>query len=82
MLCTRTPDSFEAVRAERLKISGKPSQYDDLSAFVAEQNRFLEPAGHSLLPMLKVDVSDYNVYQAVKKKADWSDTSGGLYMVS
>ena len=36
--CTRAPDSFAAAQAERLKVSGKPSQYDNLSAFVREQD--------------------------------------------
>src|SRR4030042_6763677 len=29
VFCTRTPDSFEQARAERIKVSGNPSQYDD-----------------------------------------------------
>jgi hypothetical protein len=33
----RTPDSFAAAREERLKVSGKPDQYNDLSVFVREQ---------------------------------------------
>ena len=36
-LCTRSPDSFAAARAKRLKVSGNPSQYDDLGVFVREQ---------------------------------------------
>src|SRR5688500_2130237 len=30
VLCTRSPASFAAARAERLKVSGNPAQYDDL----------------------------------------------------
>ena len=37
VLLTRTPESFEAARAERLKVSGNPSQYDDLDVFIEEQ---------------------------------------------
>src|SRR5690242_20000738 len=33
----RTADSFAAAREERLKVSGNPSQYDDLNRFVDEQ---------------------------------------------
>lgn len=31
---TRSPESFAAARSERLKVSGNPSQYDDLQAFI------------------------------------------------
>src|SRR5574342_231720 len=34
VLCTRRPETFAAARAERVRVSGKPSQYDDLDAFV------------------------------------------------
>jgi len=37
VFCTRTPESFAAARAERLKVSGNPSQYDDLQVFLDEQ---------------------------------------------
>lgn len=35
---TRSPESFEAARAERLEISGNPSQYDDLNFFLKNKN--------------------------------------------
>ena len=38
VFCTRTPESFEAARAERLKVSGNPAQYDDLQVFIGEQD--------------------------------------------
>src|SRR5512144_1253421 len=34
VFCNRTAESFSQARAERVKVSGKPSQYDDLDAFV------------------------------------------------
>lgn len=37
VFCTRSPESFEAARAERLKVSGNPSQYDNLEPFIREQ---------------------------------------------
>ena len=37
VFCTRSPESFAAARQERLKVSGNPSQYDDLAQFVEEQ---------------------------------------------
>src|SRR5574338_1032704 len=36
VLCKRRPETFEAARAERLKVSGKPDQYDDLGVFLHE----------------------------------------------
>src|SRR5512137_2907238 len=40
VLCSRRPETFEAARAERLKVSGKPSQYEDLAPFLREQELF------------------------------------------
>lgn len=57
---TRTPDSFAAARAERLKVSGKPSQYDDLNQFVQEQTLMTRLVGESILPTLTLDISDNN----------------------
>lgn len=37
VFCTRTPESFAVARAERLKVSGNPSQYDNLQLFLDEQ---------------------------------------------
>jgi hypothetical protein len=78
--CTRTPYSFHAARAERLKVSGKPSQYDDLSAFVREQGLMDGLVANSLLPTLKLDISDNDIPAAVERIADWLEQTGGLYM--
>ena len=80
VLCTRSPESFAAAREERLKVSGNPSQYDDLSVFITEQERIIELAGQSILPTLLLDISDNSVPNAVEKIADWLETTGGLYM--
>lgn len=80
VFCTRTPESFAAARAERLKISGKPSQYDDLQLFVDEQEILRELIGRSELPTLTLDISDNDVPKAVEKIADWMEDTGGLYM--
>ena len=80
VFCTRTPESFEAARAERLKVSGKPSQYDDLSVFVGEQELMGRLVGESILPTLTLDISDNSVPGAVEKIADWLEQTGGLYM--
>ena len=79
VLCTRRPETFAAARAERVRVSGKPSQYDDLDAFVREQDLFRRLAGESILPRLELDVSDGNVPAAAGRVADWLDRTGGLY---
>lgn len=38
VLCTRAPESFESARRERLKVSGKPSQYDDVALLFASKS--------------------------------------------
>ncbi|HEY4722394.1 MAG TPA: hypothetical protein VII92_11130 [Anaerolineae bacterium] len=78
IFCTRTPASFEAARAERLKVSGKPSQYDDLSLFVREQELLRRLVAESCLPRLEVDLSDNDVPRAVEQIADWLEQTGGL----
>ncbi len=80
VFCTRTPDSFAAARAERLKVSGKPSQYDDLSVFVQEQDLFHRVVRESILPIFKLDISDNNIPAAVERIADWMESTGGLSM--
>jgi hypothetical protein len=76
----RTPESFAAAREERLKVSGKPDQYDDLSVFVREQELMQRLAGESLLPRLDLDISDNDIPLAVEKIADWMEATGGLFM--
>lgn len=82
VFCTRSADSFLKARAERVKVSGKPSQYDDLQVFVNEQkvmDRFIQA---SSLMTLRVDISDDNVPAAVERIADWMEQTGGLYIHS
>lgn len=79
VVLSRSPESFAAARAERIKVSGKPSQYDDLQVFVQEQDLFRRLAAESRLPKLEVDVSDNNVAGAVERIADWLEHTGGLY---
>ncbi len=80
ILCTRSPESFEQARAERLKVSGNPKQYDDLSRFIGEQELMRQLASESILPRLELDVSDSNVPSAVERIADWMTETGGLWM--
>ncbi len=78
VLCTRRPGTFEAARAERLKVSGKPSQYDDLSVFVREQEHYRRLVAESTLPWMELDVSDGDVGGAAGRVADWLEATGGL----
>ncbi len=71
IFCKRTPESFLKAREERLKVSGKPSQYDDLSIFIQEQKLMKKLVDESILPKLELDVSDNNIAEAVEKIADW-----------
>ena len=79
VFCTRTPESFEAARAERLKVSGNPSQYDDLQMFIDEQEFFRRLVGESILPTLELDISDSDVAGAADRIADWLTETGGLW---
>lgn len=77
--CRRSAESFAAARAERLKVSGNPSQYDDLDQFIKEQQMLDRLIAESILPVLELNVSDNNIPAAVERIADWLETSGGLY---
>lgn len=79
VLCTRSPESFEEARQERLKVSAKPSQYDNLQKFIEEQADFYYHFQQSTLPKLILDVSDNNIENAVMKIADWLEHNGGLW---
>jgi len=76
---TRSEDSFEAARTERLKVSGNPGQYYDLEIFCKEQTLMRRLVRESLLPTLEVDISDNNIPSAVEKIVNWMETTGGLY---
>lgn len=76
----RSPESFAAAREERLKVSGKPDQYDDLNRFVEEQTLIQRLVAESTLPKLEVDISHNDIPTAVEKIADWMETTGGLYL--
>jgi hypothetical protein len=76
----RSPESFAAAREERLKVSGNPRQYDDLSRFVAEQTLMKRLVAESTLPTLELDISDNDIPAAVEKIADWMEQTGGLFL--
>lgn len=79
VLLIREPESFEAARQERLKVSGNPRQYDDLGIFIKEQELLRELVAASLLPALTLDISDSDVPRAADRIADWLEATGGLY---
>jgi len=71
ILLTRTPDSFASARAERLKVSGNPSQYQDLNVYIKEQEQFRERVNNSILPHIEIDVSDDNLERICREIIDW-----------
>lgn len=73
VLLTRTPDSFEAARQERLKVSGNPSQYDDLTPFIAEQDQFRARVNASLLPHVEIDVSHFDLDAICAQIGGWME---------
>jgi len=79
VLLTRKDESFEEARKERLKVSGNPSQYDDLKPFVEEQQRFKTLVNDSLLKSIEIDVSDENISRVTNEICDWYETTGGIY---
>ena len=79
VLCVRPAETFEAARAERLAVSGKPDQYDDLDAFVREQALFESLAADSILPVLRLDVGRLDRAAQCERVADWLEETGGLY---
>lgn len=76
----RSPESFAEARLERLKVSGNPKQYDDLSLFVEEQEAMRNLVESSRLKTLRVDVTNCTVDQTVSSIADWMEKTGGLYL--
>ena len=76
----RSAESFVIARQERLKISGKPNQYDDLSIFIREQELMERLVSESLLPSLTLDISDSNIPGAADQIADWLESTDGLWM--
>ncbi|MBU0679210.1 MAG: hypothetical protein KJ626_14000 [Verrucomicrobia bacterium] len=79
VFCTRTPESFDAARERRLKVSGKPDQYDDLQQFVDEQKQMRRLIAESMLPVLELDVSDNDIARATDRVADWLEETGMLH---
>jgi len=79
VLCTRAEGTWEAARAERLLVSGNPSQYDDLEVFRREQELLRRLASESALRVLELDMTDGEVDGACDAVADWMASTGGLW---
>ena len=76
----RSDESFISAREDRLKISGKPSQYDDLEVFKHEQKEIETLVYESRLQSHMIDISDGSVANAVENIADWLEQTGGMYL--
>ncbi|MBI3193175.1 MAG: hypothetical protein HYZ34_01765 [Ignavibacteriae bacterium] len=79
VFCTRSSESFHEAREQRLKVSGKPSQYDNLQLFIEEQELMHKLVNESILPKLELDISDNNISRATERIADWLTSTGGLW---
>lgn len=82
IFCTRTRESFEQARDQRLAVSGNPRQYEDLVPFYLEQEDMREIVSRSLLPSLEVDVSHGDIARITEQVANWLEQTGGLYAPS
>lgn len=71
VFCKMEEAAFLRAREERLKVSGNPSQYDDIGVFVEEQKMFAVAVKNSKLPHLDVDVSGGNINSICNHIADW-----------
>lgn len=79
VFCHRSKESFAHAREERLKVSGNPAQYDNLSLFLEEQEMLFALVDRSMLPKLYLDVSTSTIEQCADSVAQWMDSTGGLH---
>jgi hypothetical protein len=61
-------------------VSGKPDQYDDLEAFIREQELFRRLVAASGLPWREFDVTNGDLSRIAEEVADWLEQTGGLWM--
>lgn len=78
-LLTRSAESFYAAREERLKVSGNPSQYNNLQIYIEEQELMRKFASESILPVREFDISDNNINRVADEIVEWMGETGGLY---
>jgi hypothetical protein len=80
VFCARKPETFETALIERLKVSGKPSQYKGVSQFIEEQEMMRELVASSRIPSLEVDVSGGDLDVITRSIANWLEETGGLWL--
>ena len=78
IFCWRHPNSFVEARRRRLKISSNPSQYDNLTFFIREQEIMEMLVESSTIPKLVLDVTERSLEDQVSYVADWLEATGGL----
>ena len=79
VLCTRRDGTWEAAREERLRVSGNPSQYDDLDVFRQEQAQLRDLAARSRLPVLELDTTDGWLDEQCELVATWLEEHDRLH---
>jgi len=80
VLCYRRPETFLEARKERLKISGNPSQYDDLARIILEQELLFDAFRNSKLEKLMIDITDRTVASMAEEITAWFERSGALWV--
>jgi hypothetical protein len=78
VFCHRDPDTFVEARRERLKVSGNPSQYDELTMIMREQELLASYAEKSILPKFYVDITDGDLPSKMEAIVGWYEATGGL----
>jgi hypothetical protein len=81
IFCWRNPESFAEARAKRLQISSIPSQYNDLTIFIREEEDLQQLVEDSTIPKLLVDVTYRSLEQQIDYIASWLEATGGLNAV-
>jgi hypothetical protein len=79
VFCYRRPETFHEARKERLKISGNPSQYEDLARIIHEQELLFDAFRNSKLEKLMIDITDRTVASVAEEITAWFEQSGALW---
>jgi len=79
VFCHRSSGTFQSAREDRVKISENPHQYRDLNVYIEEQYLYEEFIKKSIIPSIKVDVSNNNINGAVNKILDWYESNSTLW---
>lgn len=80
VLCYRQPETFADAREERLRISGNPSQYENLARIIREQELLFDAFRNSKLEKLMVDITDRPVASVADDITTWLEQSGALWV--